>query len=457
MEKQKFKLSQEESRSFYRRMFALVLPLALQNLINVGVTTADVVMLGRVGETVLSASSLANQIYFILNLIFFGMTSGAMVLTAQYWGKRDVAAIEKVLGIAMGITMVIAVVFTAVTLCVPAALMKIFTSEEAVIAEGVVYLRIVAWSYVLSGITMVYLYIMRSVEKVMISTCVYLISLIVNIGLNAIFIFGLLGCPAMGIAGAALGTLIARIVELLIVIWYAKFKNREVRFRFRYMFRFDRLLLKDFIVYSIPVMINELLWGAGMSAIAAIIGHLGSPVVAANSVAQVCRQLATVVAFGLSSATAIMIGKAIGEGKYDFAEAYARKCVKLGILFGIAGSGVIQLLRPVLWNYLSLTDEAFRYLSVMLFVMAYFIVAQAYNTTLVVGVFRGGGDIKYGLFLDAVMMWCGSIFGGFLAAFVFHLPIPIVYMILVSDEVLKLPFSTWRFRSKKWLKNVTRD
>ena len=154
------------------------------------------------------------------------MTSGAMVLTAQYWGKRDVAAIEKVLGIAMGITMVIAVVFTAVTLCVPAALMKIFTSEEAVIAEGVVYLRIVAWSYVLSGITMVYLYIMRSVEKVMISTCVYLISLIVNIGLNAIFIFGLLGCPAMVIAGAALGTLIARIVELLLVIWYAKFKNR---------------------------------------------------------------------------------------------------------------------------------------------------------------------------------------------------------------------------------------
>lgn len=450
-------LTAQENRNFYRKVFSLVVPLALQNLINVGVTTADVVMLGRVGETVLSASSLANQIYFILSLIFFGITSGASVLTAQYWGKRDKDTIEKVLGIAMAITVFAALVFMLAALLLPETLMLIFTSEPEVIAEGVRYLRIVGWSYVISGITIVYLYIMRSVERVMISTVVYLVSLLVNIGLNAVLIFGMFGCPALGIAGAAIGTLVARIVELTLVIWYAKFRNREIRFRFRYLVKFEGWLFRDFCKYSIPVIFNEMLWGMGMSAITAIIGHLGSPVVAANSVAQVCRQIATVVSFGLSSATAIMLGKAIGECKYELARIFSKKFVKLSILFGVLGSALIQLCRPLLWSFLSLTDEAFSYLSVMLFVMAYFIVAQAYNTTLIVGVFRGGGDINFGLILDAGSMWGVSILGGFLAAFVFHLPIPLVYIILVSDEIIKLPFSTFRYRSGKWLKNVTRE
>lgn len=445
-----------EKKEFYKKVFILVFPMALQNLINVGVTSADVLMLGKVGETVLSASSLAGQVQFIMTLIFFGLTSGASVLTAQYWGKRDIRTIEKVIGIALRFSCIVSILFTVAALAIPNIIMHIFSSEIDVIEEGIKYLRIVAFSYLFTAFTMIYLNIMRSVERVVISTIVYLVSLILNIMLNAIFIFGLLGVPAMGIQGAALATLIARIVEFGIVFFYAKRINKEVVFRIKDIFVKDKLLFKDFLVYSIPVMINELMWGAGVSMNTAIMGHLGSAVVAANSVTQVTRQLATVVSFGVANATAIVVGKAIGENKYKEADVYASRFVKLSIMTGFAGALVILIARPIAINHLSLTPLAQTYLSTMMIIMSYFSLAQSYNTTLVVGVFRAGGDTKFGLILDVTTMWGCSILIAALAAFVWKLPIVAVYMILMSDEIIKIPFTTIRYKSRKWLKNVTR-
>ena len=261
-----------EDKRFYRNVLRLVMPMALQNLINVGVTSTDVIMLGRVGETALSGVSLANQVYFILSLIFFGLTSGACVLTAQYWGKHDTRTIEKVMGMSFRIAILSAAVFTALALCVPDLLMRIFTSDEAIIAEGVSYLRIVAFSYILAAFTNVYLNIIRSIERVVIATVVYATSLSVNIILNAIFIFGLFGAPALGAAGAAIGTLCARAVEVIIVVYYARKKNDVVRIRIKDMFKRYKWLEKDFFVYAFPVLLNEFAWGAGMAAISSIVG-----------------------------------------------------------------------------------------------------------------------------------------------------------------------------------------
>jgi putative MATE family efflux protein len=391
-----------------------------------------------------------------MSLIFFGLTSGAAVLTAQYWGKKDIRTIEKILGITMRIALAVAILFTIVVLLFPIPIMKIFSGEADVIEQGVIYLRTIAFSYIFMAITIIYLNIMRSVERVIIATIVYLVSLIVNVILNSIFIFGMFGLEPMGIQGAALATLIARMVELAIVWYYATIMNKQIRFHIKDLFIRDKLLLKDFLIYSIPVMLNELIWGTGTSVNAAIIGHLGKTVVAANSVTQVTRQLAMVVSFGLANATAIIIGKAIGENKEELAKEYAKRFLRLTIILGVLGAFIILGASQIAKNTLSLSEEAKSYLGIMMFVMSYFAIGQAYNTTLVVGIFRAGGDTNFGLFLDAITMWCGSILLGALAAFVFQLPVPVVYVILMSDEIIKLPLTTWRYRSMKWVKNVTR-
>ena len=445
-----------DSRVFYRNVFALVVPMALQNLINVAVTSADVMMLGQVGETVLSASSLAGQVQFIMTLFFFGLTSGAAILTAQYWGKGDTRTIEKVLGIALRFSLSTGLVFTLAALLIPAQLMRVFTPEEDVIAEGVKYLRIIAVSYVPMALTNVYLNIMRSVERVVVSTVTYLVSLVSNVALNAVFISGLLGVPAMGIEGAALATVCARLVELAIVLVYSKAINRTVRLRARDIFVRDPLLFRDFLTYSVPVMINELLWGAGSAMNSVVIGHLGSAAVAANSVAQVARQLATVVAFGIANATAIMIGKAIGAGDTERAEEYGGRFIRLTLVFGLIGGGIVLAARPILISVMTLSAQAQEYLSFMMLIMSYFVMAQAMNTTLIVGVFRAGGDSKIGLLFDCGSMWGGSILLGSIAAFVLHLDLRIVYVLLMSDELIKIPLSFWRYRKKIWLKNITR-
>ncbi len=445
----------QDLKGFYRAVATLVIPLALQNLINVGVSAADVFMLGMVGEKALAASSLAGQVQYIMTLIFFGLSSGASVLIAQYWGKGNLDAIKKVLGISVKIGLVVSVLFTVVTYAFPWQLMHLLTNDEEVMALGVKYMRIVCWSYVISSMTMVYLNTMRSIERVVISMGTYLVSLIVNIVFNAIFIFGLCGLPAMGIVGAACATLLARVVEFVIVVVYDRKFNQVFRFSFSF-FKKDELLFKDYVKFSVPVVCNELMWGSGCAVITAIIGHLGSSMTAANSAAQVARQLAVVLALGIANATAIMIGKVIGEGKMELAREYGTRFVRLSLIVGAIGSMVILIVRPVLLAVMSLTPEASEYLSLMMFVMTYFVFFQSYNTVLVVGIFRAGGDTKFGLLIDVGFMWGFSITAGAIAAFVLKVPPMLVYVLLLSDEVLKVPFSTLRYKQRRWLNNVTR-
>ena len=453
MRKQRFC---DDKALFYRNVFALVLPMALQNLINVGITSADVIMLGKVGEIALSSSSLAGQIYFIMSLILFGLTSGAAVITAQYWGKKDIETIEKVLGISMRIGLIVGVLFFAAAQLMPTTLMKIFTSEPIIIEEGVRYLRIVSWSYPLAAAAVVYLNIMRSVERVIISTLVYSISLVINVIFNAIFIFGLGPAPTMGVAGAACATVIAHVVEFGIVVFYILRINHSVFFRLKNLFIREKALMKDFKVYALPVILNELAWGTGISAIAAIIGHLGSAAVAANSITQVTRQLAIVVTMGVANAAAIILGRTIGEKKEELAVIYADRLVKLSGLLGIGGSAVVLCVRPIAERFITLPPEASVYLHHMMIIMAFYVLCQSVDVTLIVGAFRAGGDTRIGLLLDFVSLWAVCIPLGFVGAFFLKFPVWVVYLCLTCDEMLKLPFSFARYRSRKWLKNITR-
>lgn len=446
----------EEERSFYKKVMMLVLPMAIQNLINVGITSSDVIMLGRVGEDVLSGVSLAGQIQFIMQLIFFGITSGAAVLTAQYWGKRDTEAIEKVLGMTLKFGIVISFGFTLVATLIPETLMRIFSSEKQVIAHGTDYLRMICISYMISAVTMIYLNIMRSIERVKISTLVYGVAFGSNVIFNYILIFGVGPFPALGARGAAIGTLLARCLELMIVVIHSVKFNPDVKVSFKSFWHTDALLLSDFVKFSLPVVFNELMWGLGMSAFSAILGHLGSPVSAAYSVASVTRQLAMVVCLGVANATAIMIGKTIGEGKLDLAKEYGRRFKNLSILFGIIGGVLVLILRPIILNFMSVSELSRHYMNLMLIIISYYVIAQSLNTTVIVGVLRAGGDTKYGAYVDIFGMWCFSIFLGFLAAYVFHLPVEVVILILLSDEIIKVPMSLWRYYKYKWLMDVTR-
>lgn len=443
-------------KEFYKKVFALVIPMALQNLINVGVSATDVVMLGKVSEQVLSGCSLGGQVFFIFNLFLFGTASGVSVLTAQYWGKRDTDSIEKLLGIVMRLAVTAGLIFMLASFFFPARIMYVFTDEPEIIAEGVKYLKIIAFTYPMVALSMTYLNLIRSIERVLISTVVYGLSLLLNFVVNGILIFGLFGAPRLGIVGAAIGTLCARFLELAIMLFYAFFRNRVVRIRLSCFLHPDKSLLRDFLKYSSPVVVNEFMWGAGYSAIAAIIGHMGSSAVAANSVAQVMRQLATVVVFGIGSATAILIGKAIGENKQKEVELYAGRLIRLTVCFGLLGGLLVFLLRPLLIRGFGYTGVTASYMNSFLLMMSYYVVAHSINGTFIIGIFRGGGDTRFGMFLDSGILWGCSILFGFLAAFVWKLSVLAVYFVLLIDEIVKFPLCCIRYRQKKWLRNVTR-
>lgn len=451
------KISSGENKEFYRKTFSLVIPMALQNLINVGVTAADTIMLGYIDEAAISAVSLANQIAFILILIVFGVTSGAGILTSQYWGKQNMKAIEKILAISLSFSVIVSVCFTIASAFFPTVLMKAYSSDPHVIELGAVYLRFIGITYIIGTISTIYFNTLRSMENVVISTVVYTISLIINIGINALLMFGLFGLPKLGVVGAAIGTICARCFELIVVTFLAFKKNSILRIIPEYFLKIDKELLIDFIKYSSPVIINEMFWGLATSANSAIIGHLSTQAAAANAITMVIKQLAQVISLGVAMATAIILGKMIGENEIARAKLYSVKFIRLSLILATISSIGIFLIRPLPAKYMVLTQEAASYLSHMLLVLMFAFIAQAFNTTMIVGVFRAGGDSKFGLMADLLSMWFFSVPMGILAGFILKWDIRIVYIFLLSDEFLKVPVCYLRYKTNIWLKDVTRN
>lgn len=446
-----------EKKMFYRNVGALVIPIALQNLMNVAVQSADVVMLGRVSEKALSAASLGGQVNFLFNLFLFGLTSGASVLCAQYWGKKDMHSIETITGFCLKYGLLVGVLVTAAAFFAPGVIMHILTSDEEVWRLGVSYLRVLGLSFLFMAVSNVYLNIMRSMERVVVSSVIFGISLVLNILVNAVLIFGMGPFPRLGVLGAAIGTLTARISECVMAWIHHRKYNNLIQYHIKLIFRKNKLLLHDFFVIASPVVLNEVMWAAGMSASAAIMGQLGSAASSANAIVQVVRQLSIVIGMGIASAAAIMIGKAIGEKKQDLAREYGKRFTRLMMISGFFAFLVVLMIRPAVLYIMELTPAAKNYLSIMMYMMSIYVWLQSVNTLYIVGIFRGGGDTRYGLYMEMAALWGCSVFFGAIAAFVFHLSVPAVYAVILIDEYIKLPFNIWRYRSLKWLRDVTRD
>ncbi|MDU6630575.1 MAG: MATE family efflux transporter [Lachnoanaerobaculum sp.] len=444
------------SSSFNKDILRLAVPIVLQNIVTTAVNSADVIMLGFVGQDALSAGSLANQVMFILNLVYTGISSGVIMLAAQYWGKKDTKTIEHIMGIGMQLSMFISSMFFIMAFFFPHILMRIFTNDVNLITAGIPYLRMVSFSYLFMRFSQVYLCAMRSIERVNFSTVTNAVALILNIILNAVFIFGLFGAPKLGIIGVALATVIARGVEFTICV-IDNFIPKAIHFHIKNVLEVNKILFFDFMKYSLPAFGNEIVWGVAFSMYSVIMGHLNSDIVAANAVVVVARNLGTVACFGIADAGAIILGKSIGSGNTDTIKSDSSRFVKITSISAILGGIVIFLLRPVFFSMTDLTPTAQSYLSIMLFINMYYIVGQAFNTAMICGVFRSGGDSKWGFFCDILDMWCYSVPLGFISAFVLKLPPMWVYFLICTDEFVKIPFVYKHYKSYKWLKNITRD
>lgn len=446
----------KKNKQLYKRIFFITLPIIIQNLLSSAVNSADVIMLNYVGQDAISAGSLATQYGNIAFMIFFGIGTGVTILCAQYWGKGDVDAIHKVEGIALRFAIGIASVFMIGAFLIPELMMKVFTDDATLIELGADYLRLVAPCFMLWAITEVYLSVLRSAGRVTICTIIDGISLGTNVILNAMLIFGLCGFPKMGIAGVALATTLARALALVFCI-VVSMRSKNVKMVFKPIFESHPVLLKDFIHMALPAVGNDVVWSVAFSMYSVILGHLGSDAVAANSIATVVRNLGCVMCYAIGSAAGIIVGQILGENKLEEAKKAGRTMLTASIISGIIGGILVLISMPFVLEFASLTPQALKYLKFMLFVTVYYITGTAVNTTLIAGVFRAGGDTKFGFICDTIDMWGYAVPLGFFAAFVLKLPVEWVYFLLCTDEFVKWPWVFKRFFSYKWVKNITRE
>lgn len=448
-------MMESEKRIFYRKLWGLVLPIAIQNLMTALVSASDAFMLGFVSQTSLSAVSLATQIQFVHNLFMLALTIGATTLAAQYWGKGDTDSVEEILAIVLKISMAVSVVFFIAAMFFSGFLMRIFTNDIKLIQAGIPYLRIVSVSYLFMGFSQIYLCIMKNSGRTAKSTIYGSVAVVINIGFNVIFIFGLAGFPAMGIAGAALATTVSRALELLLTI-YENMHRSLVCVRLKYIRNSSKKLKKDFWHYTTPVLGNELVWGCGFTMFSVIMGHLGSDAVAANSVANILKNIIACVCNGIGIGAGIIVGNELGKGEMERAREYGNRLFKLAVFAGAVSGLILLAVSPVLRIFTgSLSAQAHSYLKNMMYICTYYMIGKSVNATVIAGVFCAGGDTKFGLKCDAVTMWVILIPIGMITAFVLKLPIMVVYFIISMDEIIKLPAVYRHYKKYNWVRNFT--
>ena len=442
----------ERKRSLRKEIVRLALPIALQQFMTALVGACDAIMLGKLSQDAMSAVSLATQVTFVFNLFMFAFMAGENMFVAQYYGKGDYTGISQVFSLVTKICGCIAVVFLAGTLFFPEQLMRILTNEETLIVLGSEYLRVIGISYVFSGIAQIFLAIMKNCGAVNMSTLINGVMVILNIALNAVFIFGLSGFPKMGIKGAALATVLATVVQFLWSVGYVLCRIRAVKFSLRSC---EKKLFGRFWQKTVPLLINNLAWGIGFSMYSVIMGHLGTDAVAANGIANISKNLVACFCLGLGNAGSIIVGNRLGADRLQEAKEVGETLTKTAIIAGIVSGLVLIALSPFITKMVDLTPTARGYLQKMLLISSYYIAGKSVNCMTIGGIFAAGGDSKFGMLCDSVTLWCIIVPLGCICAFILKLPVMVVYFVLNLDEIIKLPVVYKHYKKYKWIKNLT--
>ena len=442
----------ERKRSLRKEIVRLALPIALQQFMTALVGACDAIMLGKLSQDAMSAVSLATQVTFVFNLFMFAFMAGENMFVAQYYGKGDYTGISQVFSLVTKICGCIAVVFLAGTLFFPEQLMRILTNEETLIVLGSEYLRVIGISYVFSGIAQTFLAIMKNCGAVNMSTLINGVMVILNIVLNAVFIFGLSGFPKMGIKGAALATVLATVVQFLWSVGYVLCRIRAVKFSLRSC---EKRLFGRFWQKAVPLLINNLAWGIGFSMYSVIMGHLGTDAVAANGIANISKNLVVCFCLGLGNAGSIIVGNRLGADRLQEAKEAGGTLTRTAIIAGIVSGLVLIALSPFITKMVDLTPTARGYLQKMLLICSYYIAGKSVNCMTIGGIFAAGGDSKFGMLCDSVTLWCITVPLGCICAFILKLPVMVVYFVLNLDEIIKLPVVYRHYKKYKWIKNLT--
>lgn len=441
-------------KAFYRTVAAIAIPISMQSLITIGVNMMDTIMLGTLGETALSASSLANQFINIFHICCMGMGMGASVLTSRFWGMQDKHSLRKAVTIMLRLCLVIGSLFTIATIITPEGLMRIYTNEEHIIQSGAGYFR---WSipcYLLLGFSLTCTIVLRSVGQVKLPLITSIIAFFVNIFFNYIFIFGKLGAPRMGVEGAALGTLISRVFEFSFICGYFLFLDQKIGYRVKHLFMKCGDMIGDYLKISIPVLVSDALLALGNSAVAMVMGHIGASFVSANAITTVTQQLSTVFIQGISNASSIITGHTLGEGDAEKAQRQGVTFLGLGVGIGILAGGLIMLISGPVISCYNINAETRGIAEQLMMAVGVIVIFQSANSILTKGVLRGGGDTKFLMLADILFLWVASIPLGALAGLYWHLPAFWIYVFLKIDQFIKAVWCVFRLGSKKWIKRI---
>lgn len=441
-------------KEFLKKAARITIPIAIQGLLNTTINFVDTLMIGKLGETTISAVGLSNKVFFVFSLIVFGICSGSGILTAQYWGNKDVKNIKRVLGLTVLLSFIVSILFVIPSVLNPKLVMRIFTTGEETIRIGAIYLIIVSLSYPFTAITSSYIALLRGVNQVKVPVIISTISILINVTFNYILIYGKFGAPVLGVAGAAIATVLARIVECVALLIIVYKNNGPIAAKINEMFDLSKEFLRKYFITVLPVILNEFIWGLGVTIYALAYGRMGDSAMAAITITQTTEQILSVMTMSISNAAAIILGNELGAGRIKEADEHAKNLLLIQAFLTVIIGFICFLSIDLVINLFDVSSEVEGYIRKCFLVYIMYLPFKMFNSINIVGILRSGGDTKACLLIDCSGVWLIGIPMAFIGGLILKQPIYIVYAMVLLEELYKFIFGVIRYRKKIWLRNI---